>query len=1726
MMCAGTDCLAEIPADRWNIKTFFDPKPGTPGKSITKWGAFVEDIDKFDPAFFGISPREADWMDPQQRLLLEACTRALEDGGQDLNALRGSPTGVFVGISTTDYTMLQNGAMEQVKADVYTATGSTISIAANRISYVFDFRGPSVAMDTACSSALTALHFACQSLWRGDCKMALCAGVNALLSPAPYITFSRMGMLSPTGRCQAFDSRANGFVRGEGSGAVLLKPLSQALADGDEIYSVIRATGANQDGRTNGITVPSPVAQETLVRETCLAAGLKPARIDYVEAHGTGTPVGDPIEAHALGQALGEGRPANRPLLIGSVKTNIGHLEAAAGIAGLIKLALVLKHRVIPANLHFRKPNQHVDFKKLKLRVVAKTEKLSATGELYGGINSFGFGGANAHAILQSPPAKKKTTLPRPPKTPGDSTPLVLNLSARSAETLTVVAKNFRAFLKKSPAPLREIARAAVQRRTAHPHRLAVIGHTRAEWVKQLAAFAAGDSAPGLVTGHAEGDAVNPVFVCSGQGPQWWGMGRELLKSNAVFRAKMEECDQLLREFGNWSLLKELARDEKSSRLDNTAIAQPAIFAHQVSLAAVWASLGVKPVAVVGHSVGEVAAAHIAGVLTLREAARVIFQRGRCMSHAQDNGKMLAVGTSPAEAETLAAKFPGRVHVGAYNGPASLTLSGDADALAEISADLEKRGVFNRFLQVKYAFHSHHMDAIRAELARSLGKVKVSKAQLPLYSTVTGKRTNGLDFGANYWWRNVREQVVFATATDNLIQAGHKHFLELSAHPALTGSINECLKRRNVTGFSVASQRRQEPQVNQLFAALAGLHCAGAQVAWQKLFPTTGAKVSLPLYPFQRERHWEEPRTTQHGRIGAAPHPLISRPFPAATPTWLSWLDQDVIRWLPEHRVGGHIVFPGAGYIETALTVGRQQFGDVPLRLEDFAFEKALFLPENKDLIQFQTIYNPSDLRLTFSSRSDHANDEWSLNAKARLAPAPYDAPPANVKVAPIKKRCNQHIIPGEFIYQNQNPKALMFGPHFHGVQKLWRRDHEAVARLRVPKALRRDFANYFFHPAFLDATFHVQTWSLKHMGPKARVYLPVSIDRLRVFGKPGREIWCHVQCVKQEMLALVFNFQIFDGQGNVLVDCEGFRSQATGAAPVASPDSGDDWLYELKWKRRPLAGVPAPADAAKFFPAKITLSTPSETAVAKAAAQKLRAGLDTFAAKPDEKLWRKLLAQFPAAHPELAALRRAAQKQPLTQNLREQLEQDSLSRAALNRAVADAVAGFVADVPADRTVRVLETNGGTGGLAAYVLPRLAAERTSYTFADAEKSALAAAEKKFFEHNFVRYERLDLAQKFSGKGQHDLVLTQAAAPSTAANLRRLLAPGGQLLVLAQTAPPAWSKKLSNAPATSRRAWLAALKSAGFEAISALEFSAAQNLAGYELLAARAPQAVAAPVALPKAVKPVTWLLFADQTGFAEKFAAQLQARGDATRLLAPGATKAAFAQILAEAKRKAKSPIGGIVFLRPLDFAAPQVDAELLQRAEKEICHAALHLMQALTERGMTGVPPVWFVTRGAAPVLPGEILSPAATALTGLARTIASEYMKVRTCLVDLTPGGDDAFALAQEVTASGDTETEIAYRGATRFANRLVRATLETQPPAVQIPAAKAAHRLEITTPGVIDQLTFHRVERRTPQVGEVEIEIRAAALNFRDVMKALGIYPSENEFDLLIGDECSGV
>ena len=1172
MMCAGTDAISEIPPDRWNIITHYDSKPGRADKSISKWGGFLKNIDHFDPAPFGISPREAECMDPQQRLLLEASWEAFEDAGQPFEKIRGSSTGVFLGIATTDYTTLQHSAGERRAVDIYSATGTCISIAANRISYCFDLRGPSVAMDTACSSSLTACHIACRSLWCGECTQAVVAGVNAILNIDPYLVFSRMGMLSPDGRCKAFDASANGFVRAEGVGVVILKPLSAALADADSIYALIRGTAANQDGRTNGITVPSPTAQEALVRQACLDAELSPADIDYVEAHGTGTPVGDPIETFALGAALRDGR--EEPCPIGSVKTNFGHLEAAAGIASLIKVALILKHRTIPPSLHFKNPNPNIDLEKLKLRVVQKLEHFPGHAEpLYAGINSFGFGGTNAHVILESAPAIPASTHGKPA-----STNLVLPLSAHSTEALRAVAGNYSVLLSSSRADARAICAAVSTRRSHLTHRLCVIGASRERLVTQLNEFLSGETDTGIISGEAT-SSDRPVFVFSGQGPQWWAMGRELLAEEPLFRKQIEACDELFREFGGWSLIEELGRNEDCSRLQQTVYAQPAIFALQVALAALWRAWGVSPAAVVGHSVGEVAAAHVAGILTLREAARVVFHRGRCMSVAPNTGRMLAAALDAGAAELLAAEFPDHVTVAAYNSPNSVTLSGEAAELEQISRTLESRGVFNRFLQVQYAFHSQQMDPVEANLLASLGRVETSPAQLKIYSTVTGQVAEGAGFTAEHWWRNVRQPVRFGEAISGLIGEGHRCFLELSAHPSLTVSISETLVHHAVTGTTLGSLRRKMPEHAAMLASLAALYTSGSPLDWKGFYPDVTSGIALPVYPWRRERYWRETNMMRANRLNAPMHPFLQIRLCTSVPSWNTSLDLDEFTYLQDHRVGEHVIFPGSGYVETTLAIGGLLFGSKPLEIDDLQFKKAMVLPEGKDPIQMQTVFSPGNETVSFFSRTGEDDAEWMLNASAKLRPLD-DVRPAPVDVQQLKKSLPTKVTHAQ-VYALYEYRNLFYGPAFRGVEAVWCREGESLGLVRLPELATKAGPAFQFHPALLDACSQTLIFSEPaiHL-ERDSTQLPERADRIKCFAPPGSRVYCHAKLVSCSYHSTIWNFQVLDMRGRVILDVEGFRIQLVRGVSQTSSQNSANWLYESKWIETPT--VPASVTKSK----------------------------------------------------------------------------------------------------------------------------------------------------------------------------------------------------------------------------------------------------------------------------------------------------------------------------------------------------------------------------------------------------------------------------------------------------------------------------------------------------------------------------------------------------------------
>ncbi|NEN98357.1 MAG: acyltransferase domain-containing protein [Moorea sp. SIO3I7] len=876
LLCNGVDAITEIPADRWDIDAFYDPKPGTPGKMSTRWGGFLEQVDQFDPQFFGITPRETVYIDPQQRLLLEVAWEALDNAGQVLEKLAHSNTGVFVGISASDYHQrFQQGGYSVINA--YMGTGNALSIAANRLSYLFNFRGPSMAIDTACSSSLVAVHLACQSLQSGESNLALAGGVNLLLSPELTIIFSQAQMMAKDGRCKTFDARANGYVRGEGCGIVILKRLEDAIRDNDNIIAVIKGSALNQDGRSNGLTAPNGPSQEAVIRQALANAGVAPAQINYVEAHGTGTPLGDPIEAEALGAVLSQDRSPNNPCIIGSAKTNIGHLESAAGIAGLIKVALSLHHGKIPPSLHFQTPNPYIPFDKLLLQVQQTLTPWPETdGLALAGLSSFGFGGTNAHIILGQALQGDENLKKNKSVYPGiSSSPYLLPLSARSPEALRAIAQEYQEFLAPaasgSTASLSDICYTASVRRSDHDHRLSLVFQNCEELTEGLEAFCSGETYSGLSWGRKQRNRrPKLVFVFSGQGPQWWGMGRELLSTEPVFSSTIEKCDQLLRSYANWSLLEELTANESTSRLAETEIAQPAIFALQVALAALWRSWGIEPKAIIGHSVGEVAAAHVAGALSLEDAVQVVFHRARFMQQGTGLGKMAAVELSVAEAEELLAKYAGRLSIAAINSPTSLVLSGEAAALEEVLESLDQRQIFCKMMRVNYAFHSPQMEPFQEQLVRSLQGITPQTASIPIISTVTGLAHEGENFDGAYWGRNIREPVRFAGAIDQLIKTKHNLFVEISPHPVLGINISQCLKNSGKNGTVLPSLRRQQRERAVMLGSLGTLYSQGYPVDWSRRYPSGGQCVSLPSYPWQRSRYWLDvvPNSTEQESSG------------------------------------------------------------------------------------------------------------------------------------------------------------------------------------------------------------------------------------------------------------------------------------------------------------------------------------------------------------------------------------------------------------------------------------------------------------------------------------------------------------------------------------------------------------------------------------------------------------------------------------------------------------------------------------------------------------------------------------------------------------------------------------------------------------------------------------------------------------------------------------------
>ena len=871
----GVDTIREVPPDRWALASYYDEDRAAPGKMNTRWGGFLDRVDGFEPLFFGISPREACQMDPQQRIMLELSWEALEDTGIIPGTLKGTATGVFIGAMWSDYARLMSTDPEVM--DQYSATGQDTSIIAGRISYTFGLQGPSLVVNTACSSSLVAVHLACQSLIRGESTMAIAGGIHVIASPLSTVAMTKFGAMSPRGRCRAFDASADGYVRGEGGGAVILKPLSRAILDGDRIYCLLLSSAVNNDGFSNGLTAPNPKAQEEVLRLAYRQAGVAPDKVDYVETHGPGTNLGDPIEAGALGAVLGAGRPRDRPLRIGSVKTNLGHLEAGSGVAGLVKVSLAIQHQAIPKSLHFERPNPHIPMEALGLQVQQELAPFPFAGEpAVAGVISFGFGGTNCHVVVQGLAGGRAHLLPLGAERPAE-------LRRRVLDMLPVVAD------LQGEAELEGLCRAAARRLSQGRHRTAFVASSPQEMFERLTQrIKEGTRLPRTDADPAPRARPRVVFVCSGQGSQWLGMGRTLLRTEPVFRAELVAFDRAIQELTGWSVLEQLAADPSRSRLKDVEVVQPVLLSVQAALGALWRSWGVEPDAVIGQSMGEIGAAYLAGVLSVEDAALIVCTRGRLTRQCSRRGAMAVISLPPDETAELLARHPGALSIGAYNSPRTTVLSGDEGALEALLVDLETRGVYFGRINAGYASHSHHMDELRAKLLEELQGLKPRRARIQMLSTVTLRTIVGPECGAGYWFRNLREPVHFAQAVEALSRGGEALFVELSAHPILMKAIEETMGHHGRTGMALPSFRRDADEDLTLLETLGALYTSGVDICWDALYPPEGPE--LPLTDLEGE-------AAQTSRAVGASVPVLL-PVSAKSPEALQAKVRSFAAWL------------------------------------------------------------------------------------------------------------------------------------------------------------------------------------------------------------------------------------------------------------------------------------------------------------------------------------------------------------------------------------------------------------------------------------------------------------------------------------------------------------------------------------------------------------------------------------------------------------------------------------------------------------------------------------------------------------------------------------------------------------------------------------------------------------------------------------------------------------
>ncbi|QRG05275.1 SDR family NAD(P)-dependent oxidoreductase [Xanthobacter dioxanivorans] len=1747
LLRAGGSAVSDAPVGRWPVERALHPRRTEPGFSYTFAGGYIADPFAFDPSVFGISPREAQQIDPQQRLLLEVVWEALEDAGLPPSRTARQDIGVYVGASNVDYQAGASGDPAAIES--HFMTGNSLSIVSNRISYIFDWRGPSFTVDSACSSSFVALAQAAAALEAGMIDTAVVAGVNLLLSPAPFIGFSRASMLSPTGRCRPFSAAADGYVRSEGAIALVVRRGADARGDGSRIHAQVVAAGVNSDGRTSGISLPSIEGQSELMGATYRSLGIGGDALAFVEAHGTGTPVGDPIEARAIGGALAVGRAA--PLPVGSVKSNIGHLECVSGLAGFLKASLALKHRVLPRTLHLEQLNPNIPFTELNLDPARAETILDPVRTPFAGICNYGFGGTNAHVVLRAP-----DDLPAlPDTTPEPASARFLALSARSQDALRALAGAYAGRLEAGDAAPAEIAGAARHQRDLLDQRLAVPVSEPAAMASALRRFARGDLAePGVASGKATPRTGKAVFVYSGNGAQWVGMGRAAYARNAAYRACFGEVDRLYMQVGGWSLVAALHAGDLADRIAHTSVAQPLIFAIQTATTAALAEEGLAPDIVLGHSVGDVAAALASGALDLESAVHLIHHRSLRQESVAGRGRMIALAAGEEQAAAFVDDLGSAdLEIAAVNGPRSVTLSGSEEAivLAEKAARLRRLATVQ--LGIDYPFHSHLLDGAEAGIRDDLRALAPRDTRITFVSTVTGDVLPGTALGASYWWRNIRNPVRFADALARAGALGGTHFLEIGPRPILVSAAGETLRQAGYAAecFGSLSERDDEGDGDPVRATAARAFVRGMRMDEARAFgPAPGAPLPLPHYPWQRQRFilsgTSEALDLYGATVAATPtHPLLGRRVSAGVPEWLGFIDSQIIPYLADHKVEGEAVVPGAALAEMMLAVGREAFGAVPVELSAFDILRPLTLAEGS-MREVSTRLDEATHTCEIWARRRLGGGEFALHATGHLAPAagkPVRLPPPD----PGRLRA----VAAETIYAAAIRCGLDYGPSFRKVLGTLRDDDGSVSRLAtgaLPLGMFQDL--HVIDPTSLDAALHPLFLDARLRDGEVRTHLPVRIGALRLWQARTPVTESILRRRRENRFTSSVDITLIAADGSVVAEVEGlvlrevvlarrndaerlFRMElepvrialaapASGpAAPPAPPLATDALLLLRAFVRsqayetaRRLAvgddvspatlvahGRLSPEAQDRFTPLLDHLATYGLAVAAGPGWRLLPAELPASTI-----LLRTLVARFPEANAEIrlaahfqASLPDALEKGVpwrLPAALAEQFEEDGLAfRAGLDAIRRTVTARIAACAPA--RPHVVVARPWTAGLMRTLLPFMQADAIRVTLAGADG---AAFDRIASRSGMGALGFLDTTQDDTHPTPADVVVGVASGglfggdPSEGARLAALAA-GAHLAVVHPAPDPALDLLLGASAAphlVPSRAELEALLQRIGGLVNEAELLADGASA---LLTGTLPATASAPAPAPVAV---LW------SGAARAFAQLIREAEPGTTLLGSGDALPA-------------RPTGGALVV-PVAF-------EPDPPARTGLASALMDLKAVFAKASAAGDAfRLWIVTaRGR--TAEGAALDPRATAVCAFARVAMNEHPGLDIRLIDVDAFDAEAARRVLGLVRLDSPETE---RVSTRQGERAARVLRGAGALRAEISDTLRV-RLDVPQQGALGSMEWCVADRIAPSDGEIEIEVAATGLNFRDVMLALGALDD----DILgpgltgasLGFECAG-